>query len=51
MKCAQCKRQLKDRDRVVPILTVVGNEKRGDFVGGDRDYVHIRCFAVMIGGK
>lgn len=32
MKCALCKRALRDGDGVVPILRYVTNEKRGDFV-------------------
>jgi len=42
MVCAVCKRELKDGQSVIQIMTVVGNPKRGDFVGGTGKYIHIR---------
>jgi hypothetical protein len=44
MKCVLCKRALKPEQRVVPVMTVVGNEKRGDFVAHTAEaYIHLTC--------
>ena len=48
--CISCRRLLKDAERVINILQVVGNEKRGDFVSGTSNYVHLQCLIRYAGG-
>jgi hypothetical protein len=43
MKCSRCKRTLRPGDQLIPVVTLVGNERRGDFVSDPKAYVHLMC--------
>ena len=43
MKCSRCKRPLRAGDQLIPVVTLVGNEHRGDFVSAPKAYVHLTC--------
>lgn len=41
MKCVICARPLRPGTTVVPVLKIIGNEKRGNFVGSTGEYAHL----------
>jgi hypothetical protein len=41
MKCAICKREFRDKEKVVPVLRYIVNERRGDFVAGISEFIHL----------
>jgi hypothetical protein len=40
--CAICRKRIREGEKVIPVMHVVENERRGDFVGNNpTEYVHL----------
>lgn len=42
IKCAICKKRMREGEKAIPVMEVVENYKRGDFMSNAREYIHLK---------